>query len=208
MTKVSRGRLALALLATLAACAINPPTVSKISDKYFAVAHPLRYSPKDAALAIIVPVGFLTDLASIPRALWWWESPIDRSMAPAIVHDFLYWEQSCTKDEADAVLFLAMGETGVRRDRQWSVYGGVRTPLGDKAWNGNTAARARGETRFLTPAYLKNRLDAPVEAEANLGSIAADAKEKGGLVFPASPDQSVKRACAAALRIFNSERAL
>lgn len=40
-------------------------------------------------LTITVPVGFKTDLASIPRGMWWFVAPTDLARA-AVIHDFLY----------------------------------------------------------------------------------------------------------------------
>ena len=56
---------------------------------------------------ITVPVGFVTDLASVPRAMWWAIAPFDVARA-AIIHDLLYkgirqyrWKM---KDKEDAEL--------------------------------------------------------------------------------------------------------
>ena len=38
---------------------------------------------------ITVPTGFVTDLASVPRAMWWAIAPFDVARA-AIIHDILY----------------------------------------------------------------------------------------------------------------------
>jgi len=38
---------------------------------------------------ITVPTGFVTDLASVPRAMWWLIAPFDVARA-AIIHDLLY----------------------------------------------------------------------------------------------------------------------
>lgn len=38
---------------------------------------------------ITVPHGFVTDLASVPRAMWWLIAPFDVARA-AIIHDLLY----------------------------------------------------------------------------------------------------------------------
>ena len=59
---------------------------------------------------ISVPSGFVTDLASVPRAMWWLIAPFDVARA-AIIHDLLYkvirqyrWEHQKgiknTEDEA------------------------------------------------------------------------------------------------------------
>ena len=38
---------------------------------------------------ITVPTGFVTDLASVPRAMWWLIAPFDVARS-AIIHDLLY----------------------------------------------------------------------------------------------------------------------
>jgi hypothetical protein len=44
---------------------------------------------ENGQLIIRVPPGFSTDLASVPRSLWWLISPTDLARA-AVIHDFLY----------------------------------------------------------------------------------------------------------------------
>src|SRR5262245_27877039 len=39
---------------------------------------------------IYVAKGFLTDLASVPRAAWWAIAPFELSVAAPIVHDYIY----------------------------------------------------------------------------------------------------------------------
>ena len=72
---------------------------------------------------ITVPTGFVTDLASVPRAMWWLIAPFDIARA-AIIHDLLYktirqyrWKIGIDKDlgvvkaakiAADKVFLLGM----------------------------------------------------------------------------------------------------
>ena len=63
---------------------------------------------------ITVPKGFVTDLASVPRAMWWLIAPFDVARA-AIIHDLLYkvirqyrWEhQKGIKNTEDEALVKA-----------------------------------------------------------------------------------------------------
>ena len=55
---------------------------------------------------ITVPKGFVTDLASVPRAMWWLIAPFDVARA-AIIHDLLYkvirqyrWKKKDAEDKA------------------------------------------------------------------------------------------------------------
>ena len=72
---------------------------------------------------VTVPIGFVTDLASVPRAMWWLIAPFDIARA-AIIHDLLYktirqyrWKIGTDKDmevvkaaksAADKVFLLGM----------------------------------------------------------------------------------------------------
>tara|TARA_B100001564_G_C20525631_1_gene617247 strand:+ start:495 stop:989 length:495 start_codon:yes stop_codon:yes gene_type:complete len=72
---------------------------------------------------VTVPQGFVTDLASVPRAMWWLIAPFDVARA-AIIHDLLYktirqyrWKIGVDKDmevvkaakiAADKVFLLGM----------------------------------------------------------------------------------------------------
>ena len=52
---------------------------------------------------ITIPKGFVTDLTSIPRFFW---SAFPKSgpyMSAAILHDYLYWDQRCTREQADRI---------------------------------------------------------------------------------------------------------
>ena len=184
----------------ISACTITRPTVTKVTDSYFMVAHPLKYKTVDGAYKIEVPIGFLTDLTSIPRELWWWESPIDRTMGPAIIHDYLYWEQSCSKPEADVVLFLAMKEAGVSKAKRWVVYNGVVIG-GESAWDKNKVARFDGETRFLSKSYAEQIMASDTSPNATLKTIYA-AAGKNGLVYGTVQNVDVKSACVAAMEYY------
>lgn len=206
MDLTGMSRFGIALLFFLAACAApSPPVDARLADGVFVITHPLRYQIKNTPHEIVVPAGFLTDLASIPRALWWFESPIDRSMAGAIIHDYLYWDQTCSKDEADAVLFVAMRESGVSTFKTDAVYTAVRTPIGQGAFDNNTEARKKGERRYLSRGYLETVLSQPAVPNDTLRTIQGRAQAAGGTVTgqPADP-KALKAACGAALGIYRA----
>ena len=157
----------------LFSCSINRPTVTQLTPNppLYMVAHPLRYMTDDGSHKIIVPVGFITDLASIPSALWWWESPHETTLAPAILHDYLYWQQTCTKDESDAVMYLAMEELGLNYVKNVLIYTGLRTPFAKSAWDKNSEARISGESRFFTKDYAYYIFDSELVSDVTLASI-------------------------------------
>jgi len=61
---------------------------------------------------IIVPDGFITDFASVPRIVWSIYPPIGKYTKAAIVHDFLYWEQQRSRKECDLIMHEAMRVSG------------------------------------------------------------------------------------------------
>lgn len=207
MSLTGMHRFWIVFLVFLTSCAAPPPpAVARLADGVFVTTYPLRYRIEKTAHEIAVPAGFLTDLASIPRALWWFESPIDRSMAGAIIHDYLYWDQTCSKDEADAVLFVAMEESGVSAFKRDAVYAAVRTPVGQSAFARNAEARKKGERRYLSGRYLDTVLRQPTVPNDTLASIQTRAVAAGGTVAgnPADP-RALKAACVAALGIYRAQ---
>lgn len=79
-------------------------------DDFWSLAAPLTWGGTPSAPALVVPVGFLTDLASIPRALRNLPAfdPNGKSRKAAVAHDWLYWWKGWGKDRADAFLREAM----------------------------------------------------------------------------------------------------
>lgn len=58
----------------------------------WAVQRALEYQVgDDPEELIIVPAGFVTDLASVPRMVWSFYPPDGPWAKAAIIHDFLYW---------------------------------------------------------------------------------------------------------------------
>ena len=77
---------------------------------FWVLAAPLVWGGSASSPPFTVPVGFLTDLASIPRALRNLPAfdPNGKSRKAAVGHDWLYWWQGWGKDRADAFLREAM----------------------------------------------------------------------------------------------------
>ena len=129
-------------------------------------------------------------------------------MAPAIIHDFLYWQQTCTKDEADAILYVALKNIGVNDFDARAVYKGVRTDAAERAWRDNASARQRGETRFFTAKYARRMLDARLEAGQTLNALQTAAIVHGGVWIPATNDASLVAACKAGMSEYLKLRAV
>lgn len=75
---------------------------------------------------IVIPAGFVTDLATIPRWLWSIFPPHDYYAKAAILHDYLYETATGTKEEADYVFYEALGVLGMPKWQRKLFYWGVR----------------------------------------------------------------------------------
>jgi len=97
---------------------------------------------------ITVPIHFVTDLTSIPRLFFQILPPDGPYTYPAIVHDWLYWHQQGTREDADALLRDGMKAFGVETGKIAAIYSAVRLG-GFLAWNENAKLKAQGEGRLL-----------------------------------------------------------
>jgi hypothetical protein len=104
---------------------VNPIVRPSGNNRAFILAEPMKYEVGSTKIVITVPVGFVTDYASIPKSLWSLYSPHDQYSRAAIVHDYLYWSQLCTRKQADNLLMIAMKESEVSQVTRNNVYLGV-----------------------------------------------------------------------------------
>jgi hypothetical protein len=146
-----------AAIFSLTSCAFvgSPMTASPTSDgTYWILQRDLVYQHPKTGEKIVVPKGFVTDLASVPRLFWTAFPPCGRYTPAAVVHDYLYWEQprGKTREYADDVLLTAMEESKVSWTTRNAIYRAVRAG-GFIAWNDNAKLKAKGEVRQL-PANL------------------------------------------------------
>lgn len=76
----------------------------------------------------VVPKGYLSNGFSCPRFLWTIISPaIDhRTLKSACVHDWLYENHVCTRDEADHLFLEMLIEAGMSRQKACTIYLAVR----------------------------------------------------------------------------------
>src|ERR1700709_1690961 len=85
---------------------IDAPLLKPFADNHdWVLFADVRYRIGQSDTVIRVPRGFVTDFASIPQGFWSLNlSPNGRYSKAAIVHDFLYWTQACSRDQADNLL--------------------------------------------------------------------------------------------------------
>ncbi len=105
----------------------------------------LRYLSATTQGLIVVPAGFETDGASVPRILWNALPPVEGDYAAAaVLHDYLYqFPNRLNRAGCDAVFREAMDVLGVNWLTRWAMWSAVRAG-GWKPWN---AYRAREAVR-------------------------------------------------------------
>jgi hypothetical protein len=119
--------------------------------RHWLLTRELHWDDPEEAWTVIVPVGFSTDLASIPRAFWPVFPPHGRYAPAAVVHDWLYWAQHVngeliSRRYADHVLRTASGELGVSWATRWAMWSAVRVGGGGR-WNRYRDAQAAGKRK-------------------------------------------------------------
>lgn len=123
---------------------LSPLSVRLLSDaeNRWELLADLRYRSAVFPSQIIVPRGFVTDFASVPRlpVVYWRYG--NRAKEAAVVHDFLYQTHlTSTRKVADDVFAEAMGVTAISWRFRWPMTLAVRV-LGASAWES-------GPRRFL-----------------------------------------------------------
>ena len=110
---------------------------------------------KHEAFVVVVPRGFITDFASVPqplRAIRDLLPSTARYGIPALVHDYLYWRQDCTREQADNIMEIAMKDAGVSVIERRLVYEGLRQ-FGQSSWDENRRARQSGRIKTVGAPY-------------------------------------------------------
>ena len=118
------------------------------NNRAFVLLEPMIYEVGSSGSVIKVPAGFVTDYASIPSFLWSLYSPHDQYSRAAIVHDYLYWSQLCSRPQADNLFMIAMRESEVPEITRNNVYRAVTT-LGQSSWDDNRRQRESGMPRVV-----------------------------------------------------------
>lgn len=113
--------------------------VEKISGDGWRLLSPLIYSSDVAQQVFIVPEGFETDFASVPRLPMAYLLAGDHGHWAAVIHDYLYSVQTLPRDKADDVFYEALLVSGEPKWRAWAMWAAVRA-AGGFAWNSHELA--------------------------------------------------------------------
>ena len=98
-----------------------------------------------------LPIGFVTDFASVPRPFWAILPPTGLYTQAAIIHDYMYWiqdERGWSRSDADSVLSFCMSDMDVGTFAHNTIILAVKS-LGRRAWSNNKRAKDNGEKRIL-----------------------------------------------------------
>jgi hypothetical protein len=114
---------------------------------------------------IIVPQGFTTDFASIPRIFWAVLPRWGKYGNAAVIHDFLYYQQKYHRKRADQIFLEAMGVLEVPPWQKYLIYGAVRVG-GWLAWSCNKKKKEQGLRKMAKQAPQKS-LDLPLHWKVN-----------------------------------------
>jgi hypothetical protein len=133
----------------------NPPHRQFQADgNIFAYLEEMPYRIERTGHVVIIPACFVTDFASVPQLAQSVLPQLGPHSMAAVLHDFLYWDQSCTREQADLLFYEAMTEYGVTRWRRsiayWAVYW-----RGQAAWDSNASERKNGLPRIIPAKYLE-----------------------------------------------------
>lgn len=152
-------RIVIVLLAAFvfSGCALKTPFSAAITadGKYWVVKEPLVYEQPKTKQTFVVPRGFVTDLASVPRVFWAAFPPCGKYTPATVVHDYLYWYQPqiCDQKCADDLLLVAMEESKVDLVSRNAIYAGVRA-TGKSAWEENKKLRQQGVIRHVPGEHM------------------------------------------------------
>jgi hypothetical protein len=124
----------------------------RFKDPTYVLLAPIEWSsgltPPDYA-PLLVPAGFVTDMASVPKIFWSLFRPDGDYAYAAVLHDYLYWEQDRPKAEADAIFKSAMSMQKVTDFQRFVLFRAVEK-FGGSAWASNAQLKAAGERRVLS----------------------------------------------------------
>ena len=107
-------------------CPFNKPLKNREGRQLYRLIAPLLYQSDIAGVTITVPVGYISDLASIPRMPLVYRELESLADMPGVAHDFCYSTGFLDRDTADLMLKEACFLIGLPAWKVWAIYYGVR----------------------------------------------------------------------------------
>lgn len=134
---------------------IEPVAQLEFSDgDHLMLMAPMVYQIGESDYRITVPAGFVHDRASVPPVLRSVMSTHGKHGKAAIVHDYLYWSQTCDQKQADNLMYIAMLESGVSAVNRTKVSAALAVG-GSSAFQSNRRAKEKGDFRIVPEHHRK-----------------------------------------------------
>ena len=130
----------------------GPLDLRRFKDPVYVLLGPIGWKPKADVTGIaplVVPRGFVTDLASVPRVFWSLFRPDGSYAYAAVLHDYLYWQQDRTIDEANTIFRFAMTDLKINDFQKATLFQAV-DKFGPSSWAANRQLKSEGERRVLS----------------------------------------------------------
>lgn len=138
----------------------RPAAQARILDfpdgQAWTIAGGFAWSVGSTGAVVFVPQGFVHDRTSVPPALWSLASHTNA----AVIHDYLYWAQPCSRLQSDNLLMIAMKQSDVPWLKRQLVYRAVRVQ-GGPVWRRNADERAIGMPRINPYGHVPDNLTWP-----------------------------------------------
>ncbi|WP_433193365.1 DUF1353 domain-containing protein [Nocardia sp. CA-107356] len=100
------------------------PVVEELDAQFWRVVEPLVYH--GATQEFVIPAGFRTDFASVPRAVVWLVPRYGVYTRAAILHDYLRSLSTVSTADADGIFRRCLREFGVSIPRRYMMWAAVR----------------------------------------------------------------------------------
>lgn len=101
--------------------------VEPLDGKYWRLTKGFEYHvgcyPSDEV--IVVPEGFVTDFASVPKVFWPIISPVGKHGKAAVIHDFCYATACYSRLRSDSIFEEGMRVLNVEAWKRETLYNGV-----------------------------------------------------------------------------------
>lgn len=104
-------------------------------DGWYVLTEPIAWQQKDKGAAVVVPAGFVTDLAVVPRITWERLKSDNAFVLAAFVLDWIYARQQVSREQADRTFDDLLKDLKVDAIKRRMLFEAVK-------WNGARVGRA------------------------------------------------------------------
>jgi hypothetical protein len=123
---------------------MNQPAVRFFGEgRSVLLLEPLVVKFRETGDSLVVPAGSISDFASIPGKLQSMVNKLGPYNLPAVVHDYLYSTQLCTRRQTDDIFFRMLRDVGTSGRTHRFIFIAVRN-FGGGYWEKSARLRAEG----------------------------------------------------------------